>query len=86
MSLIRACVIVGVAIYCTLACIEYTDHMFVLPESAGIIILLVGLGFLIHYNRTEETEEKTERTETIILTGCIMLFALYAVLRTGGII
>ena len=86
MSLIRACVIVGVALYCTLALIEYTDHMFVLPESAGIIILLVGLGLLIHYNTTEETEMRVERTETIILTGCIMLFALYAILRTGGII
>gem|GEM_PF-1620872 len=84
MSLIQAGGIGAVAVYVTLALIEVTEHELILPESAGIVILLIGFGLLIYGNTKKETEIVVKRTEMLLLPGCIILFVLYAALRTGG--
>ncbi len=84
MSLIPAGCIAGVSVYVTLALIEATDHMAVLPESVGIVLLLCGLGFLIYRDTTPERDHVAHRWEMVLLIGCITLFFVYAGLRTGG--
>lgn len=82
MSLIRNVLLGGSAFYAILFGIQALQHQPVWAESVGgiiIIVLLCALSF-----KTDEHELHTG--EMILIWSCILLFALYALLRTGGVI
>jgi len=82
MSLIRLVCLSGSAFYALIFVIQANEHRPVLGEAiAGIVII----GFLSALSFKTDQHD-LHQGEMILVWACILLFALYALLRTGGII
>lgn len=82
MSLIRNVLLGGSAFYAILFVIQAIQHQPVWAESVvgiTIIVLFSALAF-----KTDEHE--LHIGEMIMIWSCILLFVLYALFRTGGVI
>ena len=82
MSLIRLVCLMASAFYALLFIIQANEHRPVLGEAiAGIAIIafLSAVSF-------QTDEHQLHRGEMILVWTCILLFALYALLRAGGIV
>ena len=82
MSLIRSICMGASACYALLFIAQAIEHPPVLGETiagVGIIIFLTAVSF-------KTDEHQLHLGEMILVWTCILLFALYALLRTGGII
>jgi hypothetical protein len=82
MSLIRQVSLAGSAFYALIFIIQTMQYRPVLAESI-IGIGIIGFLSLLSF-KTDEHELHTG--EVIIIWACILLFALYALLKAGGVI
>ncbi|PKL59005.1 MAG: hypothetical protein CVV33_09865 [Methanomicrobiales archaeon HGW-Methanomicrobiales-4] len=82
MSLIRQVSMVGIIFYGLIFVIQAMDHRPVWGESLAGIAIIAFLGAISF----KSDEHPLHVGEMILIWACILLFALYALLRAGGII
>jgi len=82
MSLIRQVSLAGIVFYGLIFVIQAMDHRPVWAESVAGIAIITFLAVLSF--KTDEHE--LHLGEMVLIWSCILLFALYALLRAGGII
>ncbi|HWQ66197.1 MAG TPA: hypothetical protein VN372_04920 [Methanospirillum sp.] len=82
MSLIRQVSLAGSAFYALIFVIQAIEHRPVLGEAVAGIAIITFLSVLSF----KTDEEQLHHGEMILVWSCILLFALYALLRAGGVI
>lgn len=82
MSLIRNICLAGSTFYALMFVIQAMQHRPVIGEAIAGIAIIVFLNAVSF--RTDEHELHTG--EMILVWACVLLFALYALLRAGGVI
>ena len=82
MSLIRQVSLAGSAFYGLIFVIQAMDHRPVIGEAIAGITIITFLSVLSF--KTDQHD--LHLGEMILVWSCILLFALYALLRAGGII
>jgi len=82
MNLIQKGITIGAVFYIAVALIQMTEYSLILPECAGIAVLLT-IAAAITWT---QNESGLKRLEMALLWLCILTFGLYGVLRYGGIV
>jgi len=80
-NLIRTVCLAGSAFYALLFIIQAAEHRPVIGESVAGVAVIAFLTIISF----RAGEEELHRGEMILIWVCIILFAVYALLRAGGI-
>ncbi len=82
MNLIQKGITVGAVFYIAVALIQMAEYSVILPECAGIAFLLTIAAVITWL----QNESGLKRLEMNLLWLCILTFAIYGVLRYGGLV
>ena len=82
MNLIQNGITIGAVFYIAVALVQMSEHSLILPEGAGIAVLLTIAAVITWI----QDESGLKRLEMNLLWLCILIFGIYAILRYGGLV